>query len=144
MVRLSTEQIIEAIRDSFSNYSIIASKLGIKRRDFTKLVDLKPAIRKYLVEEKEKTLDLAESKLLDAVAAGKEWAIKYYLNNQGVSRGYIINKEPDSANSQSIQLVFVDTDKPLPVIDITSDKNTSVTSAGGDSSIENHSNNPHP
>jgi hypothetical protein len=33
-------------------------------------------------------LDMSEAKLMEAVCAGKAWAIKYFLNNQGGERGY--------------------------------------------------------
>lgn len=33
-------------------------------------------------------LDMSEAKLMEAVCAGKAWAIKYFLNNQGGDRGY--------------------------------------------------------
>lgn len=36
--------------------------------------------------------DLAEAKLIIALREGKDWAVKYWLDNRGQARGYGIRK----------------------------------------------------
>jgi hypothetical protein len=52
-----------------------------------------PKLREVVDEQQEVTIDLAETKLLNALAAGNEWAIMFYLEMKGRNRGYSRRQE---------------------------------------------------
>jgi hypothetical protein len=82
----------QALRESMGFVSGAADLLGVTPSAVYKSIQRHPSLRelqKLLVEDRRQpALDISESKLLEAVCAGKSWAIKYYLNNQGADRGY--------------------------------------------------------
>jgi len=89
---LTKEAMIKAIEGSFGNITLIAKRLDVYRStvyDNIKKFDLSDMIE----SEREKILDLAESKLIENIKAGKEVSIIFLLKTLGKSRGYVEKQE---------------------------------------------------
>jgi Mn-dependent DtxR family transcriptional regulator len=85
---LTKEAMIKAIEGSFGNITLIAKRLDVYRStvyDNIKKFDLSDMIE----SEREKIVDLAESKLIENIKAGKEVSIIFLLKTLGKSRGYV-------------------------------------------------------
>jgi Mn-dependent DtxR family transcriptional regulator len=89
---LTKEAMIKAIEGSFGNITLIAKRLNVYRStvyDNIKKFDLSDMIE----SEREKIVDLAESKLIENIKAGKEVSIIFLLKTLGKSRGYVEKQE---------------------------------------------------
>ena len=89
---LTKEAMIKAIEGSFGNITLIAKRLDVYRStvyDNIKKFDLSDMIE----SEREKIVDLAESKLIENIKAGKEVSIIFLLKTLGKSRGYVEKQE---------------------------------------------------
>ncbi len=82
----------KALREAQGYISGAAQLLDVTPSAVYKAIDRHPSLRELqqmLVEDRRlPALDMSEAKLMEAVCAGKAWAIKYFLNNQGAERGY--------------------------------------------------------
>lgn len=63
-----------------------------------------PAVKAAQDEAVERNLDVAESKLLTAIKNGEDWAIKFYLETKGKSRGYCRRQEISGVAGQPVQV----------------------------------------
>ena len=66
-----------------------AELLGMSRRRIYERLQASEALRLALEDIREGNLDMAESKLLEAVEKKQAWAVYFYLKCQGKRRGYI-------------------------------------------------------
>jgi hypothetical protein len=82
----------KALKEAQGYISGAAQLLDVTPSAVYKAIDRHPSLRELqqmLVEDRRlPALDMSEAKLMEAVCAGKAWAIKYFLNNQGAERGY--------------------------------------------------------
>ncbi|KKN52898.1 hypothetical protein LCGC14_0607600 [marine sediment metagenome] len=62
-------------------------------------------LQEMITEARETMKDIAESKLKDALFAGEQWAVTYYLNNQARDRGY--GREGININMQQNTLTAI-------------------------------------
>lgn len=95
---LTKEAMIKAIEGSFGNITLIAKRLNVYRStvyDNIKKFDLSDMIE----SEREKIVDLAESKLIENIKAGKEVSIIFLLKTLGKSRGYVEKQELEVQDS---------------------------------------------
>jgi len=60
-----------------------------------------PALKGVLSEAREGSLDLAESKLMEAINAGNLTAIIFFLKTQGKKRGYVERSEHDLRSAEA-------------------------------------------
>jgi hypothetical protein len=61
-----------------------------------------PKLQAVVANALDENLDLAESKLLVALNQGADWAVKFYLETQGKSRGYTKRSEIAGVPQQPI------------------------------------------
>lgn len=86
---LSPDDIIKALRDTNGMVYLAAERLGVSYMTVYRRAKRIPAIQEEIDRAKGKRLDVAETKLWDAVLQGQAWAICFYLKTQGKARGYI-------------------------------------------------------
>jgi hypothetical protein len=110
--RYTVEQVREAIIKARGLVTEVARILGCGREVIYRgYLQVHEDLREALVEAREQTLDLAESKLFDAINSGQDWAIKYYLDAVGRRRGYgggLLDFSPTPENGAIRQLTAED------------------------------------
>lgn len=94
--RHTDAQVIAALQASAGVMAHAARKLGIGRSMMFRRVHENEKIKAAWEEAKETNIDLAESKLMQAVQNGELPAIFFYLKCQAKHRGYIEKKEYDA------------------------------------------------
>lgn len=102
MKTIKQKDVLDAIKDSGGIISTIARRLCCNWNTARTYCDKWESTKAALQEEKETTLDTAESKILDAIKDGDINIIKWYLSTKGKERGYStdlktalqLNKEP--------------------------------------------------
>ncbi len=114
-MKVSQKKVIEALKKHHGSISKAARELEITSRTIYKYRDKYPKIREALESSREdfdsELLDLAESKLKNAIAASEPWAIKYALQTKGRTRGYVDKKEIE--HSGEIKQIVIEMDTSL-------------------------------
>ena len=87
-LRVSKQEILDAIPKSGGILSVIARRAGISVRSLYDYRIKWPEINEAIKDSEEESLDLAESQLMDLVKMGNLKAIRYYLDNRGKKRGW--------------------------------------------------------
>ena len=88
MAKVNLDQIERALKASGGFITIAAEKLNVTHSAVSQRISKNKRLQNLVLELKEATLDLSESKLTDAINDNKSWAIMYHLDNQGERRGY--------------------------------------------------------
>ena len=71
-----------------------AKRLGCAPKTVYRYIERFPALKHVLADARESSVDLAESKLIEAIKNGNLTAIIFFLKTQGKSRGYVERSEP--------------------------------------------------
>ena len=86
-----------------------ARRLGCNPKTVYRNIERFPALKDVLHEAREVTLDLVESKLMEAIEAGNLTAIIFFLKTRGKSRGYIERSEDDKDRGPvTLRVVYAD------------------------------------
>ena len=96
-------EVVAAVTGSGGILRLIAEKLGCDRTTIGRWRDRSKAVSKAIKDERESNLDVAESKLIEAVKEGKPWAVRFYLSSQGKHRGY--NSRSEAPTEPTAQVV---------------------------------------
>src|SRR5574343_212469 len=83
------DELIEAIRKTRGLLYLASNVLGVNHVTLSSLIERDPELAEIWKEEKGKTLDRAEAKLMQAVDKGEQWAITMILRTLGRERGYV-------------------------------------------------------
>jgi hypothetical protein len=118
------EQCEEAIRKAGGFISHAAAMLGISHQSLSKRISRSDRLQQVRAETTDQHLDLAETKLIEAVKAGEAWAICFYLKCKGKHRGYVERGQVEVSGRygkplgtpDEIRVVFVEP-KPRPELD---------------------------
>ena len=86
--RFTPAQIISALTQTRGMVTLAAERLVCDAETIYNYAKRYPAVAAELKNQRERTTDIAEMKLCDAIDAGEPWAIQYYLRTQGRGRGY--------------------------------------------------------
>ena len=86
-------QVAEALQKSHGLKKQAAIALGCSRLTVSNYIKDFKIVAEAYDEGREIVLDVAESNLIKAIYADKEWAIKYYLSTVGKTRGYTQKQE---------------------------------------------------
>ena len=86
---ITADQYAQAIRDANGMVSVAARRLGCSRRSIYNARDRHAKVREALEDTRERTTDMAESKLYQLINEGNPTAIIFYLKCQARERGYI-------------------------------------------------------
>lgn len=81
-----------------------AKMLGVSVQAISKRIKDDPKLKAVYEESKEEHLDIAESKLVEALRKGYPWAVQFMLKFKGKERGY---REHDEQQQSHKPLVFV-------------------------------------
>ncbi len=85
---LTVERIACALKDCGGFQSITARYLGTTPSVIIKWVNKSPTLQGIITDMKERYLDVAEGKVLEAINNGDRNMLKWYLSYQGRDRGY--------------------------------------------------------
>ena len=103
------EQVEEAIRGSFGIVSKIAANLGgCNWHTAQKYMGHWEETRAAYADETERSLDLSESKLLQAVNAGDGPMIRFHLATKGKDRGFAERHEITGAKGQAVKVQLLE------------------------------------
>lgn len=91
--RYSCKQVIKAIEGSGGVKKIIAERLGCSRWTVDNYLKRHPTVVRAFEQERERIIDVAESKLSEKVKSGHWPAIRYLLGTRGKARGYVERQE---------------------------------------------------
>ena len=114
MNKLSRSKVIESMKDSFGNQSVMARRCNVDRAAITIFLNKNPDIREMIEHEKEKLIDVAELGLVNKINEGSDRAIEFFLKTKGKKRGYVEKSEVESLNTNVN--VEVETDKQLAIV----------------------------
>ena len=105
------EQVEKAIKGSFGIVSKIAKTLDdCSWHTAKKYVEHWEETRAAYADEAERSLDLSESKLLQAVNAGDGPMIRFHLATKGKNRGYAERRELTGAEGGPVKVQLVEVD----------------------------------
>lgn len=91
--RLTTDQVIEALRQSEGYVAQAASLLGVTVQTVYNYRDRYASVAEAFSETREKRHDHVESKLMKAIDNGNIAAIIFYLKTQAKNRGWVERQE---------------------------------------------------
>jgi hypothetical protein len=86
--KFTPAQVIAALQYTRGMVVLAAEHLGCEPNTVANYVKRYATVARALQEQREKTTDLAELKLYQAISNGEPWAIQFYLKTQGRQRGY--------------------------------------------------------
>lgn len=86
--RLSKKAVLEALMRSGGFIGVAAQMLGCNRKTVTRFLNKNPDVREAAKDVEEELLDLAETKLIQNIRAGKSTDIQFFLRTKGKHRGY--------------------------------------------------------
>jgi transposase len=99
---MKKEKVLEAIRGSGAIMSTIAKRLDVAWHTADKYCHKTEETKQALENEIERTLDLAESVLLESIKSGNTQDAKWYLSTKGKTRGF--NEKYEIAHSGNIEI----------------------------------------
>lgn len=101
----SDEQIIAALAGARGMVTIAAKQLGCAPSTIYRRVQASQDVASAITQERERTLDFAEVKLIDQINKGNVTALIFYLKTQGKRRGYVERTEVVNIPSEIKQLM---------------------------------------
>lgn len=103
--KLTNEEIISSLRRCRGLYYLCAEHLGVTKSALAYRIANDPELEAIARDQRGKMLDKAESKLMEAVDNGEQWAIQLMLKTLGRDRGYVERQEVHSVNQVRLQVV---------------------------------------
>lgn len=95
---ITIEEIIKAVNDSKGFLTFAAEKLGCSYQNIWQRAKRNPELKEAIGAIGEHHLDMAESKLIEAIEKGESWAICFFLKCKGKHRGYVERSEVATVN----------------------------------------------
>jgi hypothetical protein len=106
--RLRYSAVRNAIKGSAGIISVIAQKLDCDWHTVDKFISHHPKLKRHIQNEREKLVDLAESKLTEKVETGDNWAIGRVLDGPGKRRGWYPKSEVEHGLNKETTKTFAD------------------------------------
>lgn len=103
--KVTKEELIETIKKTRGLTYLASNVLGVDYRTLMHSIDTDPELTELLKEERGRTLDRAEAKLMQAVDKGEQWAITMILRTLGRERGYVERQEVASMAHVKLEIV---------------------------------------
>ena len=91
--KLELDKIKKALTDANGFVSVAAKNLNCDTKTIYNYMNRYPELKELLSEIRNKTLDYAESKLLQHIENDNFNALKFFLETQGKQRGYTVRTE---------------------------------------------------
>ena len=126
--RLTMVAVKKALVNSYGNITMIAQKLQCERQTVYNWLEKYPELRLLMESEREKIVDLAESKLLINVNQGETSSIHFVLKTLGKSKGYVEKQilEHEGKRPRRVSKAVIANTKPSQVASLTFTKETST------------------
>lgn len=105
IAKFKNPDIIAAIRRCRGLTYLTAQALGVSQGSLCYRISSDPELEEVAKEERGKTLDLAEAKLMQAVDKGEQWAITMLLRTLGRERGYVERQEVANVSTVKLEIV---------------------------------------
>ena len=102
------QQFIDAIPGTGGIVTEIAKKVGCVWHTARKYIDTYPTIKAAHDDECETVLDMAETKVIEAIKDSDPQMIRYYLSTKGKRRGYTERQEITGADGGALLLRIVE------------------------------------
>lgn len=96
--KITKQKFLAALDGTGGILSSIALKLRVDRSTVYNFLNSNKDMSKYVEQEAERIIDLAEGKLVKKITEEESWAIKYYLSTKGKGRGYSVKIENVNTN----------------------------------------------
>ncbi len=93
----------EALIQAHGFVSPAAESLGINRRTLERYIARSATLQKTLEDCRERALDIAELRLLQAINEKQAWAVCFFLKCRGKHRGYVERQELTGADGAPLQ-----------------------------------------
>ena len=106
----SPQQVIEAISGTGGIKSTIAKRLDVTRWTVDNYLERWKTVKEAYNEEREKIVDMAETKLLEKIRGGDYPAIRFFLMTQAKDRGYTERQEITGADGDVIRVKLTNDD----------------------------------
>lgn len=91
--RITKKLFKEYIKGTSGILSLVAERFGVERSAITQFLKKHPEMEKYVSEEQEKILDVAEHKLYRKIAEGDYKCLRLMLTTKGRRRGFVEKRE---------------------------------------------------
>src|SRR5215831_11701700 len=108
--RVTSAALIKALRDYRGNMASCAREFGVTRQRIQQIVSADAELSAIVDEETETFIDVAESKLYEAIEAGNVVATIFFLKTRAKHRGYI-----ERAELVPIQPTGIEVDLGAPI-----------------------------
>jgi hypothetical protein len=102
------EEVLSAIKNSAGVVSAIADNLDCSWHTALKYINKYENTKQAYADEEERTLDLAESKMIQHIEQGDRDMIKYLLSRKGRKRGY--SEKTEIEHTGGVKIVYLDKD----------------------------------
>jgi len=103
-MRLSNQQIIDALRDVNGMVYLAARKLGCAPNTIYNRMAKASTIKQACEDSRGELVDISEQKLRAAVLNGEPWAIALVLKTLGKQRGYVERSEYAGVKDEPIEI----------------------------------------
>lgn len=103
---ITESKLRNAIKDSYGNITFISNRLKVHRSTVYQSLN-RFDLFGLIEDERERILDLAESKLLTNIRAGKEVSILFCLKCLGKKRGWVDRQQID-VNNINPNITFIE------------------------------------
>ena len=101
--KIKDKDFIKACKGSMGIRLNVAKALKVERASITLYLQSNPHMEKYLDEDREASIDVAENQLLVQAGNGQKWAVDRLLKSKGRDRGYGDHQEIQvNANASDI------------------------------------------
>ena len=103
--KYSTEQIIQALKESNGLVSLAARRLGCEPQTIYNRAKRVKSMKEVIENCRSELVDLAEDKLRGQVLAGEGWAVCLVLKTLGKNRGYVERSELTGKDGSPVELI---------------------------------------
>ncbi len=101
--------ILEVLQKTGGKHKALACRTAnISRTTLENWIEKFDTLKQAIEDINEETLDLAETKLVQALGNGEKWAIQYMLDTRGKDRGYTTRQEHKVDENASLKVVYED------------------------------------
>lgn len=104
--KASVEEIAAALRKWHGNVAAAALHFGVGRKTIYSKINASAMLKSVLADEREATLDMAESVLRQRALAGNTAELLFLLRTQGGSRGYNEKQQIEHTGVQRYEVVY--------------------------------------
>ena len=98
--RYTVAQVISAIQGTFGIKTAAAKELHCTRQTIDNYIKRHPTVAQAYQEERERLVDLAESKFAQEISKGEWQAISFALRTLGKDRGYVERRQVEASGRE--------------------------------------------